>query len=506
MKAARYHVGLAVATCLLVADPVAAQVSGSGTTQQPASPDARSETSPPDWSAAAREDVLAAYEIFSRHHPGMFDPHNPGFPRRLRRARDSALAFVARVEDAEGHARALQNFSAGLADGHARVHASYSGRNPPLWPGFRTVWRGSALHILDPADRGPPRGSVLLGCDGRDARAVIREIAFSFGGRPDEAGQWWDAAPNLFFRPASPYETLPRECRFRHPDGRRTSDRLDWRPVPQDLLRAWFQAGSRREPIGLTEPRPGLHLITLSSFSPDEAGLAAYRRLFARLADDAERIAAGRAVVIDLRRNGGGSSRWSREVANGLWGARATNAALARYFRNTRIWWLADPANIAHFRDVASRIRRDGRIEAADEVAAIVGHLETARARGDRFHIEDVGRSFAAQGTGTEPRRLPAVYVIVDGGCASACLDAVDLFTQFPGVKLMGAPTSADTNHMDIRFEPLPSGRGIVVLPTKFWVGRPRASGEVYRPRIPVNDLDWSIVTMLDHVERDLGR
>ncbi len=157
-------------------------------------------------------------------------------------------------------------------------------------------------------------------------------------------------------------------------------------------------------------------------------------------------------------------------------------------------------------RHLARTRNRHCLIEAADEVAGIAGHLEAARARGDRFYIEQVGRSFAVEGARTGPRRLPPVYVIVDGGCASACLDAVDLFTQFPGVRLMGAPTSADTNHMDIRFEPLPSGRGIVVLPTKIWVGRPRAAGEVYRPHIPVNDLEWSIVTMLDHVERDLGR
>jgi hypothetical protein len=96
--------------------------------------------------------------------------------------------------------------------------------------------------------------------------------------------------------------------------------------------------------------------------------------------------------------------------------------------------------------------------------------------------------------------------VIVSGNCASACLDGVDLFTQFRGVKLMGAPTSADTNYMDIRRQPLPSGRGSVILPTKIWVNRPRASGQVYRPHIPVNDLDWSTATMLDHVERDLRR
>jgi hypothetical protein len=99
---------------------------------------------------------------------------------------------------------------------------------------------------------------------------------------------------------------------------------------------------------------------------------------------------------------------------------------------------------------------------------------------------------------------LPPIYVITDGGCVSACLDALDVFTRFPGVKLVGAPTSADSNYLEIRYEPLPSERGIVILPTKIWVHRPRRSGEVYRPDIAVNDLDWTTETILDHIDRDL--
>jgi hypothetical protein len=91
----------------------------------------------------------------------------------------------------------------------------------------------------------------------------------------------------------------------------------------------------------------------------------------------------------------------------------------------------------------------------------------------------------------------------MDGGCASACLDAVDVFTRFPGVKLVGAPTSADSQYLEVRLQPLPSGRGAVWLSTKIWVHRPRRAGEVYRPDLPVNDLDWSTTTMLSHIERD---
>ena len=150
---------------------------------------------PEDWRKATRDDVLAAYQIFSRHHPGMFDPNNRGFRAKLRQARDAAFRFGRKANDAEGHMRALALFSAVLADGHARVQASYSGHGDMLWPGFRTAWRGRALYVVDRVDGAPPPSSTLLGCDGKDARTVIRASAFSFYGRPAEAGQWWKTRP-----------------------------------------------------------------------------------------------------------------------------------------------------------------------------------------------------------------------------------------------------------------------------------------------------------------------
>jgi len=457
-----------------------------------------------NWLKATREDILAAYEIFRYHHPGMFDPHNPGFPDKLRRARDKALAFAAKVDDAEGHMRALALFSSVLADGHARVQASYSGHGDLLWPGFRTVWRGDVLRVVGPVEAGPPPDSALVGCDGKDARTVIVEGALWFGARPAEPGQWWEFAPSTFQRTQSPYEKLPLQCRFREPGGRVANYRLEWRSVPEDLLRAWMQQASKRDPIGLTEPRTGIYLISLPTFSPDAQGRMRYERLFHDIDQNIASLTAARAIAIDLRQNGGGSSSWGEEVANHLWGEAAVKAKLSHYFRNTQVWWLADTANIEHFRQVAAEFRSQGRSDAS-ELDDVVRHLAVAHGKGKRFYIEDVGASFERAKGGAARRQLPPLYVITDGKCASACLDALDVFTQFPSVKLVGAPTSADSTYLDIRFQPLPSDRGAVMLPTKIWVQRPRGAGEVYRPDIPVNDLDWTTTTMLDNIEWDLA-
>jgi hypothetical protein len=329
-----------------------------------------------------------------------------------------------------------------------------------------------------------------------------------YGGRPKEAGQWWQDAPYFFKRPKSPYEKLPRRCSFRHPDGQIQTYSLSWKPVPGDLMRKWFELGSRREPVGLTEPRPGIYLITLSTFVPDDHGRAQFDRLFHDIDEKIPSLASGKAIVIDLRNNHGGSSSWGDGVADRLWGEAAVTAKLANYFAKTQIWWLADVANVAHWRELATQLRAQGRLDVNDGIGLdeLASRLELAIAAGKHFYVEDFGATLAHDASEAQPRKLPPVYVIVDGGCVSACLDAVDVFTRFPRVKLVGAPTSADSNYIDIRFQPLPSERGIVILPTKIWVGRPRRAGEVYRPDIPVNDLDWTTATMLDHIEQDLAR
>ena len=98
------------------------------------------------------------------------------------------------------------------------------------------------------------------------------------------------------------------------------------------------------------------------------------------------------------------------------------------------------------------------------------------------------------------------VYVITSGRCASACLDAVDTFKLFPNTKLIGAPTSADTQYLEIRAEPLPSRHGIAIIPTKVWMYRPRKSGQVYSPDVEAKQLDWSTNAFLDLVEKGVTR
>ncbi|MFL6764527.1 MAG: S41 family peptidase [Sphingomicrobium sp.] len=464
-------------------------------------------TSVKDWRATAIADVTAAYREFADNHPGMKNPEDPQFPARLRAARDASLAAAKNASDPSGYRKALDVFSEGLSDGHAFVSAFgdvHSGR--PLWPGFVAAWRGRNEVVFHAGPASPaPAGSVILSCDGKPVTQAIRENSRGMWFRPAEAGQWWTIGPLLFVGSSPPDATQPRRCRFRLPDGSHRDALLNWTALPDatfDLI-GKAMAGERTA-IGLTEPRKGIFLIGLPTFSPDEAGVRAYRTLYSDIDRRRTELLDADAVVLDLRFNNGGSSEWPLELARRLWGKAAVEARMDAYFRNVRIWWRVSPENVAAMAEREAKIRANGQADAADHEHAVGEGMKAALAAGRDYFIDVPAESSRANAPIPPTDVKTRVYVITYGGCASACLDAIDVFKRFPNVKLIGAPTSADSTYLDVRHAELPSGKGAITIPLKVWMNRPRLSGEVYRPDIPFDQLDWSTAAFLDRIKRDL--
>jgi len=466
--------------------------------------------SPQDWRATAVRDVLAAYDIYAENHPGMHDRGNPAFAAQLKRARDEAMAVAEKAMTRDDYSRALALFTAGLSDGHAVVYAKSPPATAPAtleWPGFIAAWRGDHM-VVTQAEEGASAlaGAAIVSCDGRPVRDVVLERMRTRGLRPNEAGHWWARAAQAFTSSAASRARRPERCDFRTPQGLLTMP-LSWAPAPADLSAKLRRASDgEKTPIGLSEPRPGLFLVGLPDFQPDEAGVKAYRALFATLRERAADLRRARAVVLDLRYNNGGSSYWSKETAKALWGDALVERTMDDYFRNVSIWWRASRGNTDYIADMEAQMRRNGDTKGAEDIRKVGEGMKASLARGDFYFVE---RDEEAPKQGGKPAasafRTP-VYVITPGGCASACLDAIDVFKRFANVKLIGAPTSADSTYMDVRVTDLPSGEGRIVIPNKMWVGRPRKSGEVYRPDILVADADWSTAVFLDRIERDLKR
>ncbi len=234
------------------------------------------------------------------------------------------------------------------------------------------------------------------------------------------------------------------------------------------------------------------------------AGKAAYDRLYADLAARHDELAEARAVVLDLRGNDGGSSTWSEKVAKALWGDEAVDRRGFDYYRDVSIWFRASEANTAYV-DTWFDVFKDNP-EMLSQVRPVAEGMHRSLAAGEPFYIirDEADEIAAAAAKSPATDFATPVYVITPGRCASACLDAVDTFSLFGNTTLMGAPTSADSIYLEVRSEELPSGKGRIVIPIKFWHQRPRESGEVYQPRIRVDDLDWSSATFRKAIEKDL--
>ncbi|WP_296942860.1 S41 family peptidase [uncultured Massilia sp.] len=466
------------------------------------------------WRQAAVDDIEEAVRLTRDNHPGTHDRANPAFPARLDAARRDALALAARVDGPAAYTAALMRFNATLGDGHAGIVPQLGPAAQPSarWPGFVTAWRQGGLFVQASGGDAPPVGAQVLDCDGKPVAQLIERNVFAFDGRSDEPGRWWSRARTLFLDTGNPFIALPGRCRFAV-DGKTVERDLAWRAVDAQAT-GWLKDGYNGPvlEVGLSEPRKGLFWAAMPTFDPDPAQREAYRAMTAQVAGQRQRFLDADAVVIDLRRNQGGSSAWSRMFAAALWGEGRVERRLNARSAKTETWWRASQGNADYMAEVLDEFTRENRVESLAWAKRNSAGLQAALARGDTYYVEKDDAPAGAVGAAADdlpddpPPFTRPVYVIVPGQCASACLDALDAFTQFPNTILIGAPSSADSTYMEVRLQKLRSGLASVVIPNKVYVNRARANGQVYLPAIYVNDVDWSFDTFRQVVEKDLAR
>lgn len=473
---------LFTAAALILASPVMAQDATAPT------PATDWMAAPRDWSATLRQDATALHAIIIDSHPGVHDSLNPEFRARVDAGLAVALRRAESATDAGGWWWAMRAFAAGFDDGHVQLAlTNQSGGFPTRWPGFLTVYRGAdqVVAARDEADATlPPIGARLIDCDGVPAAPLAEERIAAYRGRWFLESQHALLGDWQFMSPSNPWIGEMAACRFESDEETKTWA-LNWRAIePTDLSARRARLAQRGGAgFGLTTLEDGGVWMSMPSFNGDPSD-DAHKALTPMMAEWAAKQAELRAapfVVLDLRGNGGGSSHWSKEIAVTLWGQDWVDAHKPRPVE--AIEWRASDDNLAAIQSYVDEWTAAG--ESAERIGwaqEIVDGMKLAQAAGRPFWRDRDSASPREASRGSPDRLvLGSVYVLTDPVCASACLDAVDLWKALGAIQI-GRETSADTVYMDVRTAALPSGLAGLVVPMKVWRGRLRGNNEPHRP------------------------
>ncbi len=441
-----------------------------------------------DWATTLRIDARAFHDEIAANHPGPVNPLDPGFAKRNDAALALALRRAARVKDYAGYRFALSAYAASFDDGHL---AAFGSDKAPLlasrWPGFLTGFTADgAQAVMSRSDDAPvPLGAVLIACDGRKAGSLAAANVGAFEGRWFLASRRALRGGRLFVDQGNPFIQRPAHCTFAV-DGKPVAVTLDWKPIADgDLANRLGDTNQRtREPIGARILPDGTRWFTLSGFDGNPAGedARALTPMIAAMRSDREALRQAPRIVLDLRGNNGGSSDWSYQVAQILWGEAAVGAISDESY----VEWRASPAVLDAMK--AYRTQFDAAPDTTPRVkayfAAITDGLAGAIAAGKPLWREpgDPPAPAVAKAVAV-PLGVP-VYFITDTGCGSACLDAVDLWRAMGAIQV-GQETSADTLYMDVRNPVLPSGFTRTAVPMKVYRGRPRGANVPVKPDYP---------------------
>lgn len=440
------------------------------------------------WKSALLTDAQALHDTFLDSHPGAVDRENPAFRPALAAGLAQARQRAQTVDSYGGYWWALREYVAAFNDGH--VSARETEKAPKVsadWPSFLTRERGGRQVVAARGEgaSGPPMGAVLVSCDGRPAAELLKDNVGRFRGRWELEGQREAHSWRLFIDAGNPFIARPTSCVFEQ-DGRTQTYRLVWTSLSDEALHAQANKVSAtfRTGVGLRPFGDGGLWLSAGTFSAGSAEGAKLESLVKQLTGDRAALQAAEAIVLDVRGNSGGSSEWGRRIASALWGE--ANAAAATP-RSGGVDWRASEANIAEMRTMTAK---GGSLLMRAWAGNAIAGMRKARAAGQPLWRETSPLAGLFRGgRGAKPGSVDPskfvtrarVYVLTDAACASACLDALDVWKRLGAIHV-GRETSADSLYMEVRDQALPSGYAQVSVPMKVYRGRVRGLNEPHRP------------------------
>ena len=467
-----------------------------------------------DWSARALADIQAAHKHMLENHPGPVNDADPGFLDVAADALAESTKLAKQADSAPKWRYTLMSYSAHFKDGHFGIYTVDIKQSPtPRWPGLILAWRdGKALVHYSTDEAEFPVGAEVLACDGKAVTECLLGNRFRFFGNADIDGSWAQETPMLLHDDGNPFVQAPSKIRLRLADSTTVERALTWKEIEDQngwRERRMQAVDGPRYPTSIEALANGISWIRLTDFQPDGKGQERFETMMASIRANLDSVRGGKAIVIDLRRNNGGSSFYPLEVAKLVWGEGHVEWRFDQPDQQaTYVEWRSSAPNVETMRSYVPMLKEQGwSADQLGEFGQLVDGLAASLAAGDALFrdVDDPSESDAtvAAAEVASPVSAP-VFVVISGRCASAALDAIDIFKHFDNVTLVGATTSADTNYMEIRQNALPSGNATLYCPMKVYRNRARESNEPYHPDIPYNHVDWSDKTLMPWLLRTI--
>lgn len=437
------------------------------------------------WRQLTLRDVEAMYTLLRDQTPIPFDTENPEYARWLEEGYEQARERAATVNQRSGYVFTLTGYANGFRDTHIVVRTSMP---VPTWPGFFAAMRGNEVIVAlrdesDPA--APAVGTRIESCDGQTVPELLESRVFAY--RLPVGTSERRAVNELFLDFGNPYLPPLVECSV----GQGAQVRqvpLRWRSTPAVAQRKFGDLATGPDATwGLTEPAPGVFWLGLPSLRSDDSTVSRQEALVEAVLERGEEMRKARAIVIDIRGNGGGHTDWIDRLTQAVFTPEVVEAALdAIPPRRVAIDRRASPEILARLRDRERQLEATATRDLRATVRAFVVGLEEALNRDPPIWREGDADPDPSGGiTALRPRGarspFPArVYLLSNGTCTSACLMLADVVLMVPGVRLIGADTAGDTPYLEARSEVLPSGLAELMFPMMVEHGRLRGAHEKY--------------------------
>ncbi len=468
------------------------------------------------WQLEARKTFADIELMLKRHHPGSLDRKFSHFHYWQIQGKKEFQQRLKYIQTYPDYFFALNAFVSGFRDIHCGLLLSrYPFGKIQEWPGFLMQYDGKNFVIKESCTKTIPNESIVTKIDGITVKAWIdRNIAPFESTPPQQETTYWITSPITLLWQCNPFIPKPVTISiFKDAASAKTevSIPLRWQKISSENFRKKFkkitEVPSWREqfdPITTKDLTSEITYVKIPTFSITPGTLAF--KMFLRSTRKLQGKRLKKALIFDLRGNGGGLAGLTDRALEQLYGGPAATAAREQHKTGLGFNLSPETADMVNFS--ASMMPTEKLVTFSDEMEHSFDSDQPMLIEKDwDFNNELVRLSLPAP---KEPVGCK-MYVVIDGGTNSASLYMIDLLNIITNnnVTLIGQPSGVDTAYTNPRIFAV--HRGSLVVPTLVQRGRTRGDNEPFRPKYPLSnihmqDSDWLKRKLVEIVELDMKK